>query len=180
DLLALAGAPRDFLHADHTAQAAPALRAGANLLAAYAGAPVLAQPGRAWRGEAGGFADASVDWGLDAPGVNLAMAAADLDRDGDLDLIEIGLGAPARVLANAGTDPRGILVRLRGTGWNTFGIGARLEFAGAAGQQVRWIAAGGSEPIAHLGLGKAESLAKLDVVWPSGARQELRDLPANH
>src|SRR2546427_13103086 len=71
------------------------------------------------------FEDASRAWRFDlGDDISHGMAGADLDGDGDLDVVINRLGKPAAVLRNDATAPR-IAVRLHGNPPNTFGIGSR-------------------------------------------------------
>ena len=115
-----------------------------------------------------------------------ALAAADLDDDGDLDLVLNNLGAPLLLARN--DSPRAgrhwlrvTLVAARG---NRDGIGATLELQAGGARQIRSISTGGSylsqgDRRAHFGLGAATTIDRLEVRWPSGATTVVEDLPAD-
>ncbi len=130
DILVTTGHAWDQLHGDANARVAaiPALPAEQALRMF----PPLAQPNVAFRGGEDGFSDVSERWrwGVEAD-ISHGLAAGDLDRDGDLDVVVTRLGAPPLLYRNDAAAPR-ILVRLRGTGPNTRGIGARIRLEHAA------------------------------------------------
>jgi len=146
--------------------------------------PPLAQPNVAFRGGADGFTDVSERWrwGV-AADISHGLAAGDLDRDGDLDVVVTRLGAPPLLYRNDAAAPR-VLVRLRGSGPNTRGIGARIRLERPGGPaQVREITAGGaylssSEPVASFA---AESDREMVIVvdWPDGRRTRLQGVVPN-
>ena len=151
--------------------------------------PALAQPNVAFRGGEHGFTDVSERWrwGLDAD-ISHGLAAGDLDRDGDLDVLVTRLGEPPLLYRNDTAAPR-VLVRLRGPGPNTRGIGARIRLeatsdsSGARPVQVREITAGGaylssSEPVASFAAA-ADGEMTLTVDWPGGRRTRLEGIVAN-
>ncbi|MYC18092.1 MAG: hypothetical protein F4X67_05735 [Gemmatimonadales bacterium] len=147
--------------------------------------PPLAQPNVAFRGGADGFTDVSESWrwGVEAD-ISHGVAAGDLDRDGDLDVVVTRLGAPPVMYRNDAPAPR-ILVRLRGPGPNTRGIGARIRLDGPDGlpAQVREITAGGaylssSEPAASFAAASDGEMV-LTVDWPDGRRTRLAGVVAN-
>src|SRR4030095_633650 len=83
-----------------------------------------------------------VNWGFDYVGVSHGIALADLDNDGDLDVIVNNLNDAASIYRNNASASR-IAVRLHGKAPNTFGIGARIEVLGGPVTQSQEIICGG-------------------------------------
>lgn len=126
------------------------------------------------------FADQSDAWGLADVGMSFAAVHADLDRDGDLDLVVANLNEPPSVYRNNST-ANGMLVRLRGTHSNRNGFGAEVSLHAADAKQVQQVypVAGFQscqESIVHFGLGEAAKNLRLTIRWPSGIVQELDNL----
>jgi len=131
----------------------------------------------------GHFVDCAAQARVDMRTDGRASAWADLDNDGDLDLVMHQMQSPElRVLRN--DLPAGkhwLEVSLRGTKSNRMGIGAKVTACAGGNCQVRWIKAGhGYESqgpaVAHFGLGATTKLDTLKVEWPSGLDQELHDV----
>lgn len=120
--------------------------------------------------------------GLGASGHYLSVVTADVDEDGDLDLLLGGFGQPARVYENR-VEPAGshLLLDLRGTVSNTAGLGA-IVTTRAGTLERRYFYGDRAHPQAQpsqtldIPLGASPTLDELRVTWPSGYVQVLRGL----
>ena len=126
------------------------------------------------------FTDRSQSWGLDHVGMSFASVHADLDRDGDLDLVVANLDEPPTLYRNE-SDQQGILVQLQGKRSNRRGVGAEIIVESDSGRQVRQLypVAGFlacQETTTHFGLGDAHQVRRMTVRWPSGAEQVFENL----
>jgi hypothetical protein len=144
--------------------------------------PVLAEANLAFRNLGDlQFKNLSAAWGLDEVGVSFGASFADFDSDGDLDLVYSNFEKGATMLRNDCSSGHSIIVALRGTQSNRFGVGATVRIASAAGTQIRQLVLArgymsSSEPILHFGLGADTVITQLTVSWPSGQVQTFNDL----
>jgi enediyne biosynthesis protein E4 len=120
------------------------------------------------------------------PAPHRGLAYGDLDNDGRIDLVITALGAPATVLRNVTENQNHwILLNLTGAKSNRMGIGAQIRVTDDEGRtqygEVTTSTGYGasSDPRAHFGLGRSAVAAKVEIKWPSGVRQILRDVPAD-
>ncbi len=147
--------------------------------------PVLAERHLAYRNLGDlRFEEVGRAWGLDQVGVGFGAAFGDLDGDGDLDLVYASLDGPVTVCRNDVATGHAVILDLRGTISNKFGVGAVVRIETDQGRQMRVLTlARGylstSEPIVHFGVGADTAIRRLTVEWPSGARQEFENLPAD-
>ncbi len=135
------------------------------------------------------FEDKSTAWGFETPTCSNGAAYADLDNDGDLDLITNNIDDPAGLYRNDANeifpDNQHLTVRLKGNAPNTFGVGAKviLKYADSVGaatmaRQVQqlMLTRGFESSVAPellFGLGTRTLIDSLIVIWPD-QRMEIR------
>lgn len=153
-------------------------------LKAFARLPRRETPSAAFRNRHNlSFDDVSQVWGFNATGVAHAIALADLDNDGDLDVVMNCLNAPARIYRNNAPVPR-LAIRLKGAGGNTRGVGAKLKVTGGPVTQTQEMIAGGrylsgDEAIRVFAAGDAQRLG-IEITWRNGNRSIVEDARPNH
>ena len=133
------------------------------------------------RNDGGRFRDvaAASGPGFAAERVGRALAAADIDNDGDLDLLAVNNNGPADLLRNGGAPgTSAVVVRLVGTASNRSAVGARLLATVGTTTQVREVKAGSSYLAQHdlrvlFGLGAAKQIDRLEIRWPNSKAPEL-------
>ena len=130
------------------------------------------------------FEDVSAAWRFGTEDdISHAMASADLDGDGDLDVVVNRLGSPALVLRNDATAAR-VAVRLKGSAPNTRAVGARIKLlGGAVPMQEREDEAGGlymshSDYAASFAMGSSDT-ATLTIDWRDGRRTVISGVRPN-
>ena len=123
--------------------------------------------------------------GFAKDGVGRTLIGGDIDNDGDIDLVVTNNGGAAEILRNTGGSARNAVeVRVVGTRSNRDGLGARLTITAGGRTQVREIKSGSSylgqnDLRAHVGLGEATRVDRIDVRWPAGQTESIRDVAAN-
>jgi hypothetical protein len=136
----------------------------------------------------GKFADVSATAGPDfqIEAAHRGVAFGDLDNDGRVDMVVSVLNGPAELFRNI-TDNGNhwMLLKLVGTKSNRMGIGAQIRVTTADGKK-QWnevtTAVGyacSSDPRVHFGLGKNEKISEIQILWPSGITQILKDVAAD-
>jgi hypothetical protein len=135
----------------------------------------------------GRFEDVSTKVGpaVRAENVGRGCAFGDFDNDGDVDVVVNNLDGPPTLLRNDGGNRNNcVLIKCVGTKSNRSAIGARVRLTSGGRTQIDEVRSGSSyysqhDLRLHFGLGRAEKVDALEIVWPSGEKEALRDLPAN-
>ncbi|HXQ81594.1 MAG TPA: VCBS repeat-containing protein, partial [Opitutaceae bacterium] len=127
------------------------------------------------------FENVSAAWGLDMKGVSFGAALGDLGGDGNLDIVYTNYHGGATVLRNDNDTGHRVVIDLRGTVSNRYGVGATVRAESALGVQVRQLVLArgymsSSEPMLHFGFGGDTVIRRLVVTWPSGHVQEFENL----
>ena len=135
----------------------------------------------------GRFRDVSAESGpvFQAERVGRGLAVADFDNDGNLDVVISSIGQRAVLLRNQGTkggqldhDPRAGQQeqRLR-PGRDGAGETAERVQVGEINNVASYLSA--NDIRLHFGLGAAKVIQRIEILWPSGTKQVLTDVPVN-
>lgn len=137
------------------------------------------------------FRDVSKEWGIDSKNFSNGSVYADLDNDGDLDLIVNNINEHAGIYENRGGQISGksgnsnyLKIRFEGQGSNRFGIGAKVELYNKTKIQIleNYTSRGFQSSVApelHFGLGNAKSFDSLRIIWPNGKSETLTKVGVN-
>ncbi len=151
--------------------------------------PTLQIPNEAFKYEGNlKWTPVSSAWGLDQASYSNGSAYADLDNDGDLDLVINNVNQPAFVYRNksneASVKNNFVKISLKGAGQNVFALGARVNIR-AHGQLISnsLMASRGFqssvEPVLTIGLGTISNIDTLEIFWPSGKFQRMVNMAVN-
>jgi hypothetical protein len=154
----------------------------------YASRVQVEQPNTIFRNMGGArFEALTAEAGLTArpPSRHRGSAVGDLNGDGRLDVVTTAIGAPAELWFN--DSPGGghwLAFELRGTTSNRDGIGTRIKVTAGGAVQYNHVSfaagyASSSAGPTHFGLGVSKAADLVEIRWPSGITQELRNLAAD-
>ena len=132
----------------------------------------------------GKFRDVAAQLGgpFNTPRVGRGLAIADIDRDGDSDvLITTNGGAPVLLRQDVQNGNRSIRFRLQGTKSNRDSIGATVKLMEGGETQWRMVHSGSSylsqsELVLTFGVGHRDRVSRVVIQWPSGRVDEHKNL----
>jgi len=146
---------------------------------------VIEQPNSVFRNLGGmKFSALTAEAGFTAqpPSRHRGSAFGDLNADGKLDVVVNALNAPAEIWMNDSSGANHwIEFKLQGTKSNRDGIGARIKVATKSGTQYNHMttscgyASSSAGPV-HFGLGSNTSVELVEIHWPSGIVQQMKDV----
>ena len=133
------------------------------------------------------FTNEQEAWGFAEPTVSNGCAYADLDNDGDLDIITNNLNETARIYRNTSresTDAAYLSIRLKGSAINPFGVGATVMVETNGQRQTQeFYPTRGFESCSHgnliFGLSDQASAVRVRIDWPDGRTQTLDRVSPN-
>ncbi len=140
------------------------------------------------------FQDKSSDWGFTEANISNGAVYADLDNDGDLDLITNNINSPAGVYENqvrsgnkdapVANQANYLKIKLEGAAPNTFGVGAKVIVVQKGNRQVQELMPtrgflSSVEPVLTFGLGKDTILDSVLVVWGNQKAEIVTKVNAN-
>ncbi|MGB4849555.1 MAG: VCBS repeat-containing protein [Saprospiraceae bacterium] len=128
-----------------------------------------------------GFTNATIAAGMDQPSFSNGAAYADLDRDGDLDLVVNNILDPAFIYRNDTKGNHWLQIDVRETNGNTLGIGTVVDlYAGGLHQHEMLITNKGffssSEPVLQFGLGDIRQIDSIILQWPEGQKEIMKNI----
>ncbi len=178
DLLIVNGVMRDFQNID-VAERIRRLKGGrqrltqSEILELVGQYPTLETPNVAFRNKGDGtFESVGAAWGFDLRGISQGMALADLDNDGDMEVVINNLREVPTILRNEGNAPR-LAIQLKGRPPNRAGIGARIKVRGGPVEQMQEMICGGrylsgDQAQRAFAAGSATAKLEIEVLWRNG------------
>ena len=122
---------------------------------------------------------------ITSPNLGRGCAFGDLDNDGYIDIVVNNLDGSPSVLHNDGKNQNNwLIVKCVGTRSNRSAVGARVRVVAGGHAQISEVMSGSgyysqNDLRQHFGLGNVQKVDMLEVRWPSGLNQTLRDLEPN-
>lgn len=133
------------------------------------------------------FKNKTLEWGLERPSNSNGAIYADLDNDGDQDLVINNINQTAFIYQNESNKNPGhhyLQIKLMGTAPNTMGIGAKIQLFSKDKRQVgeQFLERGyqsSVSPVMHFGLGDEAQVDSVKIIWPDRRIQSFFEIHSN-
>ncbi len=133
------------------------------------------------------FTNKQTEWGLGQASISSGAVYADLDNDGDLDLVVNNINQPASIYQNMSRENNNsnyIAVKLKGTGENTNAIGAKVYVYTQGNKQYQEVNPNRGylscvSTTLNFGLGINKKVDSVRIIWPDQTTQFLTSINAN-
>lgn len=132
------------------------------------------------------FSNATRDWGIDQPNLSFGATYADLDNDGDPELITNNTNETAAIWVNTSERSKAnfLRIKLKGSRFNPMAIGARVtvESEGLVQMQEQFLTRGyqsSVDPVLVFGLGESAGAQTITVRWSDGLESIVNDATSN-
>ncbi|HMX03146.1 MAG TPA: VCBS repeat-containing protein [Chitinophagales bacterium] len=133
------------------------------------------------------FKNVTVDWGVQIPSYSNGAAYADLDNDGDLDIVVSNIDDTVFIFKNNARELKQnhyLKIKIIGEGKNTFGVGTMISVAiGNQSYKRQLMPTRGFqsavEPVLYFGLGESKNVDRIQIIYPSGKEQILSNISAD-
>jgi hypothetical protein len=119
------------------------------------------------------------------PAAHRGAAFGDLNNDGKIDIVVTVLNGPPKILMNrTKNDNHWIILKLVGAKSNRDGLGTKVKITTGLGSQYNEATTtvgynSSSDKRVHFGLGSAAAIDSIELTWPSGIKQVLRNVKAD-
>lgn len=131
------------------------------------------------------FEIANEEWGIKFEGFSNGVIYADLDNDGDLEIVTSNIDDEASVFKNNSSDKNNyVKLKFEGNDKNKFGLGVRAFVKTGNKEQMQELTLtrgfqSSVAPELHFGLSKNDTIDALKIVWPDGKMEKLENVKAN-
>lgn len=131
------------------------------------------------------FSKVNKDWGISHEGFSNGAVYADLDNDGDLEIVINNIDEEATIFENLSSEKNNHLtINFKGNNKNKFGLGTKVSIK--IGDQIQvqelTLSRGFQSSVApkvHFGLGEVKAIDEIEITWTDGKKEILKNVEAN-
>lgn len=124
------------------------------------------------------------EWGFDFPINSNGAAYADLDNDGDLDIVLNNCNEEAIIMENESHNTKMLTVAVEESEQNKFGIGAKIHVVTERGEQIQEVYTirgfqSSVPPMCYFGIPNNDSILQVNVIWNDQTISDFTNIPTN-